>query len=132
MSSTAIDRPSVVRLPNGEKVTPMFSPREMNRRLAALRALMEELDLEAVLFTSYHNINYYADFLYCSFGRPYGLVVTPDEPDVDLGEYRLRPAVAPHLRRQHRLHRLAARQLLPRRAAGWHQASGGSASSSTT
>jgi creatinase len=77
VSSTAIDRPSVVRLPNGEKVPPMFSPREMNRRLAALRALMAELDLEAVLFTSYHNINYYGDFLYCAFGRPYGLIITP-------------------------------------------------------
>ncbi len=76
MSSTAIDRPSVVRLPNGEKVPPMFSPREMDRRLAALRKLMEELDLEAVLFTSYHNVNYYGDFLYCAFGRPYGLIVT--------------------------------------------------------
>jgi creatinase len=68
----------VISLPNGEKVTPMFSPQEMDRRLARLRQLMAELDLEAVLFTSYHNINYYADFLYCSFGRPYGLVVTAD------------------------------------------------------
>ncbi|SVA71790.1 uncharacterized protein METZ01_LOCUS124644 [marine metagenome] len=32
--------------------------------------------LDAVLFTSIHNVNYYSDFLYCSFGRPYGLVVT--------------------------------------------------------
>lgn len=78
MSSTAIDRPQVVRLPNGERVTPMFSPSEMERRLDALRGLMGELDVEAVLFTSYHNINYYGDFLYCSFGRPYGLIVTPD------------------------------------------------------
>lgn len=78
MSTTALDRPQVISLPNGEKVTPMFSSEEMDRRLARLRALMAELDLEAVLFTSYHNINYYADFLYCSFGRPYGLVVTPD------------------------------------------------------
>ena len=31
--------------------------------------------MDAVLFTSIHNINYYSDFLYCSFGRPYGLVV---------------------------------------------------------
>ncbi|MGH2882336.1 MAG: aminopeptidase P family protein, partial [Solirubrobacteraceae bacterium] len=68
----------MVRLPNGEKATPMFSPNEMDRRLALLRALMGELDLEAVLFTSYHNINYYGDFLYCAFGRPYGLIVTPD------------------------------------------------------
>jgi creatinase len=78
MSSTAIDRPQVISLPNGEKVIPMFSPGEMERRLGALRALMAELDVEAVLFTSYHNINYYADFLYCSFGRLYGLIVTPD------------------------------------------------------
>ena len=78
MSSTAIDRPRVMRLPNGEKVTPMFSPGEMDRRLSALRTLMEELDLDAALFTSYHNINYYGDFLYCSFGRPYGLIVTAE------------------------------------------------------
>ena len=78
MSTTALDRPQVISLPNGEKVTPMFSSEEMDRRLARLRVLMAELDLEAVLFTSYHNINYYGDFLYCSFGRPYGLVVTGD------------------------------------------------------
>lgn len=78
MSSTAVDRPQVISLPNGEKVRPMFSPAEMDRRLTALRGLLGELDLEAALFTSYHNINYYADFLYCSFGRSYGLVVTHD------------------------------------------------------
>jgi creatinase len=78
MSSTAVDRPQVISLPNGDKVIPMFSPGEMERRLGALRTLMAELDVEAALFTSYHNINYYADFLYCSFGRPYGLIVTPD------------------------------------------------------
>jgi creatinase len=78
MATTALDRPQVISLPNGEKVTPMFSPQEMDRRLARLRALMAELDLEAVLFTSYHNINYYADFLYCSFGRSYGLIVSAD------------------------------------------------------
>src|SRR5581483_9830718 len=76
--SVAVDRPQLLNLTNGEKVTPMFSPQEMDRRLSALRTLIGELDLEAVLFTSYHNINYYADFLYCSFGRPYGLVVTAD------------------------------------------------------
>jgi len=36
-------------------------------------------DIGAVLFTSIHNINYFSDFLYCAFGRPYGLVVTQDE-----------------------------------------------------
>ena len=76
MSSTAMQRPQVISLPNGDRVPPMFSPQEMERRLGAVRALMGELDLEATLFTSYHNINYYADFLYCSFGRLFGLVVT--------------------------------------------------------
>ncbi len=32
----------------------------------------------AVVFTSYHNINYYSDFLYTAFGRNYALVVTQD------------------------------------------------------
>ena len=117
MSTTALDRPQVISLPNGEKVTPMFSSEEMDRRLARLRVLMAELDLEAVLFTQYHNINYYADFLYCSFGRKYGLVVTPKKVDLDLGQHRRWSAVASHGGRLQRgLHRLAARQLFPRRA----------------
>ena len=39
---------------------------------------MSDNDLDAVIFTSYHNINYYSQFMYCYFGRPYGLVVTKD------------------------------------------------------
>ena len=61
---------------NGEKVRPTFSANEMNRRLASLRAHMAERQIDACLFTSYHNIQYFSDFLYCSFGRNYGLVVT--------------------------------------------------------
>jgi creatinase len=64
---------------NGGKVRPTFSEAEMVRRLKALRDHMAAEDIEAALFTSYHNINYFADFLYCSFGRPYGLVVTADQ-----------------------------------------------------
>ena len=78
MAVSQIDRPQVIELPNGEKVTPMFSAAEMERRLSKLRGLMAELGVDATLFTSYHNVNYYADFLYCSFGRPYGLLVTGD------------------------------------------------------
>ena len=48
----------------------------MERRLTLLRGLMAELDLDAVVLTSYHNINYFGDFLYCYFGRNYALVVT--------------------------------------------------------
>ncbi|MDH3474731.1 MAG: M24 family metallopeptidase [Rhodospirillales bacterium] len=72
-----MDRLKVIR--NGEKVTPTFSAAEMSRRLARLREVMAGEGVDAVLFTSYHNVNYYSDFLYCSFGRPYGLVVTPDK-----------------------------------------------------
>ncbi|MFM2367117.1 MAG: hypothetical protein RIR95_1725, partial [Pseudomonadota bacterium] len=41
-----------------------------------LRDLMELQGIDACVFTSMHNIAYYSGFLYCSFGRPYGLVVT--------------------------------------------------------
>ena len=63
---------------NGPKARPTFSPAEMERRLGAIRAVMADGGVDAALFTSYHNINYYSDFLYCSFGRRYGLVVTPE------------------------------------------------------
>ena len=63
---------------NGPKATPTFSAGEMQRRQDALRTHMAEAGLEAVLLTSYHNINYYADFMYCQFGRRYGLVIDHD------------------------------------------------------
>ena len=43
---------------------------------------MEKYDLSAVLLTSMHNIAYYTGFLYCSFGRPYGCVVTVDSSTI--------------------------------------------------
>ncbi len=63
---------------NGERVNPTFSAAEMNARLAKLRAHMAENGIDAAVFSSMHNIHYYSDFLYCSFGRPYALVVTQD------------------------------------------------------
>ncbi len=72
-----MDRPRTLTFENGAKAQPTFSAEEMNTRLAKLRAHMDEHDIGHVLFTSIHNINYFADFVYCSFGRPYGLVVTP-------------------------------------------------------
>jgi creatinase len=75
-----IDRmPSLIRLRNGEKVRNTFASSEYDARLAKLRLHMAQAGLDAVLFSSYHNINYYSDFLYCSFGRFYGLVVTHDK-----------------------------------------------------
>jgi len=64
---------------NGEPVKPTFSRSEMQRRVDAIRGHMAKAGIDAALFTSYHNINYYSDFLYCYFGRRYGLVVTHDD-----------------------------------------------------
>ena len=64
---------------NGAKVRPTFSAGEMAGRVARVRAYMADERIDAALFTSYHNINYYSDFLYCQFGRRYGLVVTHDQ-----------------------------------------------------
>lgn len=64
---------------NGEKVSPTFSDAEMQRRQSMLRAWMAENDVDAVIFNSIHNINYFSDFLYCAFGRKYALVVTQDK-----------------------------------------------------
>src|SRR5260370_27051925 len=68
---------NLIRIENGEKVKHTFSDAEYAGRQSKLRELMGRENIDAVLFTSYHNINYYADFLYCSFGRKYGLAVTP-------------------------------------------------------
>ncbi len=67
--------PSLIHIPNGDHVTGTFSTLEMRRRLDALRGLMDRMRIDTTLMTSYHNINYYGDFLYCSFGRSYGLVI---------------------------------------------------------
>ncbi|WP_458735301.1 M24 family metallopeptidase [Zobellella taiwanensis] len=70
--------PNTLTIPNGEKVRGMFSEAEMRSRQHKLRQYMAASDVDAVLFTSYHNINYFSDFVYCRFGRDYGLAVTQD------------------------------------------------------
>ena len=72
------DRPRLLSLHNGEKLPPTFSREEMDRRLSRLRGWMQEASVDACLFTSIHNVNYFADYVYCGFGRHYGLVVTHD------------------------------------------------------
>ena len=76
--SRALDRPRLLALRNGEKLPSIFSREEMDRRLSGLRGWMQEASVDACLFTSIHNVNYFADYVYCSFGRHYGLVVTDD------------------------------------------------------
>lgn len=73
-----MSRPQYFVCENGEKAPLPFSDAEYERRLTKLRAIMAARGVEAAVFTSMHNIAYYSGFLYCSFGRPYGLVVTAD------------------------------------------------------
>ncbi|MEM6887495.1 MAG: aminopeptidase P family protein [Pseudomonadota bacterium] len=69
-------RPEMYRFHNGEKAPLPFAAEEYEARLAELRKRMEVAGAQAAVFTSMHNIAYYAGFLYCAFGRPYALVVT--------------------------------------------------------
>lgn len=72
-------RPEMYRFHNGEKATLPFSHAEYEQRLNGLRRILAETGADAAVFTSMHNVAYYSGFLYCSFGRPYGLVVTATE-----------------------------------------------------
>ena len=66
----------VVEIKNGFKVRGTFSSAEMQRRMASLRLFMGTSDIDAILFISPHNINYYSDLFAYSMGRHYGLAVT--------------------------------------------------------
>ncbi|MEI6798601.1 MAG: aminopeptidase P family protein [Pseudomonadota bacterium] len=72
------NRPEHYRFHQGDRVLP-FASEEYDARLEGLRELMEMQGIDACVFTSMHSIAYYSGFLYCSFGRPYGLVVTPTQ-----------------------------------------------------
>ena len=67
------------KMHNGQKVKPTFSAAEMRRRQDGLRGILEELKLDAAVLTSYHNINYFSDFLYCYFGRRYAFLITSNK-----------------------------------------------------
>ncbi|MGI9337757.1 MAG: M24 family metallopeptidase [Gammaproteobacteria bacterium] len=76
---------------NGAKMPHTFSDAEYRRREDLLRGQMTAHGIDAALFTSIHNINYYGDFLYCAFGRPYGLVMdmqkqTTVSANIDAGQ----------------------------------------------
>ena len=72
------ERPQHYRFHQGDRVLP-FAATEYDQRLADLREIMQIHGVEACVFTSMHSIAYYSGFLYCSFGRPYGLVVTASD-----------------------------------------------------
>ncbi|WP_368345645.1 M24 family metallopeptidase [Pelagovum sp. HNIBRBA483] len=73
-----MERPQFYRFHQGDRIL-SFAASEYDARLKGLRARMAEAGVEACVFTSMHNIAYYSGFLYCAFGRPYGLVVTESE-----------------------------------------------------
>ncbi len=68
----------VVKWHNGDKAFSPFSEAEMARRQNDVRGWMAKNNVDAALFTSYHCINYYSGFLYCYFGRKYGMVIDHD------------------------------------------------------
>ncbi|MBB5514571.1 creatinase [Rubricella aquisinus] len=72
------DRPQMYRFENGARAPLPFAQAEYDARVATLRSVMAAEGVDAAIFTSMHNIAYYTGFLYCSFGRPYGAVVTMD------------------------------------------------------
>ncbi|HQU67963.1 MAG TPA: aminopeptidase P family protein [Albidovulum sp.] len=73
-----MERPQQYKFHQGDRVLP-FAASEYDQRIGGLRAIMDAMGVEAVVLTSMHNIAYYSGFLYCSFGRPYALVVTATE-----------------------------------------------------
>jgi creatinase len=73
-----LDRPENYRFHNGTEAVLPFAAEEYEARLTGLRRIMADLGIDVAVFTSMHSIAYYSGFLYCAFGRPYGLVVTPE------------------------------------------------------
>ena len=74
-----MERPDFFTLKNGEKVKLPFSNKEYDQRLSKLRSVMDKNNLDMIILTSMHNIAYYTGFIYCSFGRPYGCIITKNK-----------------------------------------------------
>ena len=74
-----MNMPRTILIPNGDNIVHTFSDQEYLNRQQKLKNHIAQSNIDTVIFTSIHSINYYSDFLYCSFGRPYALVVTQDK-----------------------------------------------------
>jgi len=90
-------RPDFFHFHNGDKVALPFSQDEYDTRLMGLRSAMDATGAEVAVLTPMQNIAYYSGFLYCPFGRPYGLVVTASDAvtisaGIDAGQPRRRCA----------------------------------------
>jgi creatinase len=71
-----MERPNFFELKNGSKVKLPFTDKEYKNRSNKLREEMSKNNHDMIILTSMHNIAYYTGFIYCSFGRPYGCVIT--------------------------------------------------------
>ena len=71
-----MERPDFFELKNGSKAKLPFSDQEYKNRLNKIRETMSKKKVDMVILTSMHNIAYYTGFIYCSFGRPYGCVIS--------------------------------------------------------
>ena len=74
-----MERPDFFTLKNGKKAKLPFSNQEYHQRVSNLRSVMDKNNLDMIILSSMHNIAYYTGFIYCSFGRPYGCVITKDK-----------------------------------------------------
>jgi len=71
-----MERPDFFELKNGSKAKLPFSDQEYKNRLNKIREAMSKKKVDMVILTSMHNIAYYTGFIHCSFGRPYGCVIS--------------------------------------------------------
>ena len=71
-----MERSDFFCLQNGNKSNLPFSNIEYKKRLTKIRTVMSKNNLDMVILTSIHNVAYHTGFIYCSFGRPYGCVIT--------------------------------------------------------
>ena len=71
-----MQRPDFFTLKNGKKVKLPFSKNEYDNRVLNIRDIMDKNNLDMIILTSMHNIAYFTGFIYCSFGRPYGCIIT--------------------------------------------------------
>jgi len=71
-----INRADFFSIKNGSKAKLPFSDSEYKRRQEKLKQVMSKNNLDMIILTSMHNVAYYTGFIYCSFGRPYGCIVT--------------------------------------------------------
>ena len=74
-----MERPDFFNLKNGKKVKLPFTAKEYQKRIERLRNVMSKNNLDMIILSSMHNIAYYTGFIYCSFGRPYGCVITSNK-----------------------------------------------------